>query len=197
MSQVLQDYWRVSLGLDYAFTESTLAMVEYHYNGAGSDDVASYLTQTNQIPYTQGGVFLLGENYIIPAISIQLSPLLDQLDCRGYLILMINSTYLSASLNYNVKEDLYIGLGTTISEVKNSVLQTQVCHYSIQNMVLTPTTYSSVSAIIFNKISKSTSLPLRKLISVEAHEMFWAAKGLIIKKPRYAGLFFRLYASAR
>jgi hypothetical protein len=105
-----KDYWRVSLGLDYAFTESTLAMVEYHYNGAGTDEVASYLTQTNQIPYTQGGVFLLGENYIIPAISIQLSPLLSA-GLQGVFNLDDNSTYLSASLNYNVKEDLYIGFG--------------------------------------------------------------------------------------
>lgn len=105
-----QDYWRVSLGLDYAFTESTLAMVEYHYNGAGTDDVASYLTQTNQVAYTQGGVFLLGENYIIPAISIQLSPLLSA-GLQGLFNLDDNSTYLSASLDYNVKEDLYIGFG--------------------------------------------------------------------------------------
>lgn len=106
----IQDYWRISLGLDYAFTESTLATVEYHYNGAGTDDVASYLTQTSQLPYTQGGVFLLSEHYIIPAISMQLSPLVTA-GLQGVFNLDDNSTYLSASLSYNVTEDLYIGFG--------------------------------------------------------------------------------------
>ena len=106
----IRDYWRVSLGLDYSFNESTFASVEYHYNGAGSDDVATYLTQINQIPYSQGGVFFLGENYIIPALSIQLSPL-TTVGIQGVFNLDDHSTYLSASLNYNVKEDLYIGLG--------------------------------------------------------------------------------------
>ena len=32
-----EDYVRASVGLDYAFSERSLAQLEYHYNGAGSD----------------------------------------------------------------------------------------------------------------------------------------------------------------
>ena len=104
------DYWRVSLGLDYSFTESTLATVEYHFNGAGSDDAGTYLTQFSQTPYTHGGVFLLGENYLIPAVSVQLSPLVTA-GFQGVFNLDDKSTYVSATLSYNISEDLYIGLG--------------------------------------------------------------------------------------
>lgn len=106
----VQDYWRVSLGFDYSLSESTLASVEYHYNGAGSDDPATYLNQFNQVPYTLGGVFLLGENYLIPAVSIQISPLLT-LGVQGVFNLDDRSTYTSANINYNIREDLYLGLG--------------------------------------------------------------------------------------
>jgi hypothetical protein len=106
----VQDYWRVSLGFDYSFTESTLASVEYHYNGAGSDDPAAYLGQFDLVPYTLGGVFLLGENYIIPAVSVQISPLLT-LGVQGVFNLDDQSTYTSAIINYNIQEDLYLGLG--------------------------------------------------------------------------------------
>jgi hypothetical protein len=65
-------------------------------------------------------------------------------------------------------------------------------------MVLTLTTYSSVSAIIFNKISNSSPLALAQVdITLKHINMFWAAKRFNHKKnPANAGLFFR-FASAR
>jgi hypothetical protein len=147
----IRDYWRVSLGLDYSFNESTFASVEYHYNGAGSDDVATYLTQINQIPYSQGGVFFLGENYIIPALSIQLSPL-TTVGIQGVFNLDDHSTYLSASLNYNVKEDLYIGLGYYHFSGKKLSLTTTGSPVLNSEYGSTPITYLSVSATIFDGI---------------------------------------------
>jgi len=59
-------------------------------------------------------------------------------------------------------------------------------------MVLTLTTYSSVSAIIFNKISNSPPLALAQVdITLKHINMFWAAKRFNHKKtPLMRGFFF-------
>jgi hypothetical protein len=44
-------------------------MVEYHYNGAGSEDTADYIVEQFTKPYQAGGVFLLGQDYLIPSLS--------------------------------------------------------------------------------------------------------------------------------
>ena len=127
-----QDYWRASMGLDYSFSESTLASVEYHFNGAGSDNPSNYFNLLSQTPFTLGGVFLLGKNYLIPAVSIQLSALISA-GIQGVLNLDDHSTYTSVTLSYNVKEDLYLGAGyyhfsgskLTLSPLGNPVLNSE------------------------------------------------------------------------
>jgi len=105
-----EDFVRASLGLDYAFTEFTFAQVEYHYNGAGSDDPNDYIELANSHPYQRGGVFLFGEQYLIPIVSIQLSPLWG-LSAMGIMNLSDDSAFYSLSAEFNVAENFYMDFG--------------------------------------------------------------------------------------
>jgi hypothetical protein len=104
------DYIRTSVGLDYAPSENTFVMLEYHYNGAGSDTPAEYLSLFSTIPYQRGGVFLLGQDYIMPSISFQLSPLWG-LAMQAVYNLNDDSAFISASAEFNVVEDFYMDFG--------------------------------------------------------------------------------------
>lgn len=104
------DYIRLSTGLDYAFTESVFAMAEYHYNGAGSDDPSGYFGQLASTPYRVGGVFLLGEHYLIPVINWQVTPLWSA-SLQSVVNLSDHSTFVNLSAVYNVTQNAYMDLG--------------------------------------------------------------------------------------
>ena len=101
------DHFRGSTGLDYAFSENTLGMIEYHYNGAGSGDPDRYLSLLDTLPYRRGGVFLLGENYLLPSFSFRATPLLS-LAMQAIVNLDDASGYTSLSAEYNIAENFYI-----------------------------------------------------------------------------------------
>lgn len=104
------DYWRTSAGLDYAFTENVYGMIEYHHNGAGSDDPALYLQQSTTLPYQRGGVFLLGEHYLIPVITWQATPLWS-LAFQSLHNLDDGSAFMSVTAQYNLAENVYADFG--------------------------------------------------------------------------------------
>jgi len=104
------DYTRASIGLDYAFSPTVFAMVEYHYNGAGSSDPADYISQQFDVAYRAGGVFLLGRDYLIPFISWQISALLSA-SMQSIVNLNDNSFFLNTNLDYGLSDNLYLGLG--------------------------------------------------------------------------------------
>ncbi len=107
------DYVRLSTGLDYAFKEHIFGMIEYHYNGAGSQQPNTYLPLYETTPYQRGGVFLLGESYLIPSISLQVSPLLS-LALQGILNLNDHSAYTSIAAEYNVADNFYMDFGVYV-----------------------------------------------------------------------------------
>lgn len=103
------DYVRTSFGLDYGFSENWFAMLEYHYNGAGTESPADYSLQLGTRPYTAGGVFLSAKQYLIPTISWQISPLttasfqlLANLDDQ--------SIFANAGIDFSLSDNLYLGL---------------------------------------------------------------------------------------
>lgn len=104
------DYWRASAGVDYAFSEHIYGMVEYHYNGAGTEKTDRYLQRSGTLPYRQGGVFLLGKHYMIPALNWQLTPLWT-LALQSLHNLSDDSTFLSITAEYNVAENFYMDIG--------------------------------------------------------------------------------------
>ena len=105
-----KDYLRLSTGIDYSFSENTFAQLEYHYNGAGSNDHRDYLSNLDSIPNQRGGVFLLGKNYVIPSFTLQLSPLWF-LASQAIVNLDDDSSFLSLSAQYNIAEDFYMDFG--------------------------------------------------------------------------------------
>lgn len=102
-------YNRTSLGLDYGFNESVFGMLEYHYNGAGDRESENYFGLFAQPAYVAGGVFLLGENYLIPSLSWQASAL------SSYgLQLLVNlddrSSFTILSFDRSLSDNLYLGV---------------------------------------------------------------------------------------
>ncbi len=105
------DYFRLTTGFDYSFNQKTYGFIEYHYNGAGTRDADNYLKNTaGNTGYTEGGVYLLGKNYLIPGVTYEINPLTFS---TLYLVTNMDdfSTYLGASIEYNFKENLYLEAG--------------------------------------------------------------------------------------
>jgi len=104
------DFFRASVGGDYSLSDHTYGFAEYHFNQAGADDPSEYLDRLAETAYTEGGVYLLGRHYLIPGVVHQFSPLIS-----GTAELLWNlsdgSLYLAPSVEYNVREDIYLAGG--------------------------------------------------------------------------------------
>ncbi|HKI73971.1 MAG TPA: hypothetical protein VJ998_04985 [Pseudomonadales bacterium] len=105
-----ENYQRVSTGLDYAFTENVYGLIEYHYNGAGESREQDYPVNVTRAPYRVGGVFLLGRQYIIPSVNVQLSPLWT-VTAQALANLSDGSVFLSLATTCNITENAYVDLG--------------------------------------------------------------------------------------
>lgn len=71
-----QSFWRSSIGVDYAFNEDVYTLVEYHYNGMGADNIDEYVQNSQTDLYQKMGVTVLGRHYLMPSMSLTVSPLL-------------------------------------------------------------------------------------------------------------------------
>jgi len=114
-SEINEDFFRLSTGLDYNFSEINLyTSIEYHFNGAGFYNPDEYKLSTNRVAYIDGGVFLLGRNYIISSISLQITPLLS-----STLSVIFNandtSALVSPKFEYSLMQNLYADIGAMIN----------------------------------------------------------------------------------
>ncbi|MBV1876592.1 MAG: hypothetical protein KUG79_03005 [Pseudomonadales bacterium] len=112
-----EDYFRASAGFDFGLfgpdfigAGNILAMLEYHYNGAGSKNEQDYLSQPQRFPYQSGGVLLRGQNYLLPALNMQASVRLT-LSLQGILNLDDGSLFINFNGDYNLTNNLYLRLG--------------------------------------------------------------------------------------
>jgi hypothetical protein len=108
--KVGKDYTRFSTGLDKAFGENIFTMIEYHYSSAGSSDPDDYLGLLNNEAFKTGGVFLLGEHYLIPSLTWTVTPLLG-LNASGFFNLGDGSGFLRLGGNFSLTDDLYTDFG--------------------------------------------------------------------------------------
>ncbi len=108
-----KNYLRVTVGADYSFGDKTYGFLEYHYNQAGSNEPSDYLAEYQTIPYREGGVFLLGEHYIIPGVTYQITPLII---FSGTAMFNISdqSILLIPKLDYNISENIYLSGGAYV-----------------------------------------------------------------------------------
>ena len=60
--------------------------------------------------YQRGGIFLLGQHYLIPGLNLQLTPLLT-ISAQAIINLADTSAFVSVDGSYNLAEDLYLGAG--------------------------------------------------------------------------------------
>ena len=116
-----QDFLRVSTGIDYFFdiAGGLTAFIEYHYNGASEGKPEEYINQTDKTAYQEAGVYLLGQHYVTPGMAWQIRPLVA---LSGSVLWNVEdgSAYLSALIEYNAAEDLYLGIGAGISAGEES-----------------------------------------------------------------------------
>lgn len=108
------NYWRASIGSDYALNENIIAMVEYHYNGAGSNSVEDYTKLASQAPYQKAGVYLYGEHYLIPALTWMASPLVS-VSASAFYNISDSSAFLTLSSETSWSDNLYSDFGLYVS----------------------------------------------------------------------------------
>ena len=104
------DYLRASLGVDFALNAFSLVMVEYHYNGPGSEDPKGYLAAQEGVAFDKGGVYLLGRHYLAAGVQSQVNPLLS-VSGQALMNLSDDSAFLSMATSYNASENTYIDVG--------------------------------------------------------------------------------------
>jgi hypothetical protein len=107
------DYLSLSLGLDYNLSSDLYGYLEYHYNSAGNNRPRKYLEAQTEPAYTEGNIYLLGRHYVSVGGSYNLGPLLP---LTGLLMVNLNdfSAEISLSLEYNIKENVYISGGCNL-----------------------------------------------------------------------------------
>lgn len=105
-----QDYLRASIGADYSLRDGTYLFVEYHYSEAGSTSPDCYLSELSGVAFKDGAVYLLGQHYLIPGISYQITPLIT-LSGEVLTNLTDPSLLLAPTLEYNISENIYISAG--------------------------------------------------------------------------------------
>jgi len=105
------DYFRGTAGLDYSFTGKLYGFVEYHYNQAGVASNRDYYFNVLQHPaYEDGAVYLMGQQYIIPGISYQITPLIT-LNSQILYNVEDRSLFLGPTIEYNISQNIYLGGG--------------------------------------------------------------------------------------
>jgi len=107
------NYLRFSTGMDYSFSDRLYGFFEYHYNGAGAEDPANYLTNMEHPAYTEGAVYLMGQHYLAPGMTYQITPLI-MFYAQALCNLTDPSVYLTPTAEYNLAENVYLSGGMYI-----------------------------------------------------------------------------------
>jgi hypothetical protein len=105
-----KNYFRASTGMDYNFSGKLYGFFEYHYNSAGEGEPGNYLYFFNKTAFTKGSTYLMGRHYLNLGVTYQVTPLIP---FTGLLIFNANDASLTfaPTLEYNIKEDIYISAG--------------------------------------------------------------------------------------
>ncbi len=109
----VDDYTRLSVGVDVAPFPNSYAFLEYHYNGPGTTRASEYLGRLTDIAYSEGTVYLLGKNYLAPGFVWQPQPLWSV--TMGALTNLDDPSILVApSAEVNVAPDVYLSVGAYV-----------------------------------------------------------------------------------
>jgi hypothetical protein len=109
-SEHSNDYERFSIGADFNFPFDLYTFIEYHYNGAGTDQNEDYFLNALTQPYQDGGVYLLGQDYLTLGLTYSITPLIGF--SQNLIVNLNDSSFLfSPKIEYNVLENHYIDFG--------------------------------------------------------------------------------------
>ena len=103
-------YLRLSVGADRQLTPTVYGFLEYHFNGAGAGKKAEYLDRRTRPAYTEGGVYLLGRQYLDMGLNIRITPL-TTLNSTVILNLRDASAFLTARLTHSLSDNIDASLG--------------------------------------------------------------------------------------
>ena len=114
------DYLRLSVGADYSVTSGVYMYLEYHFNGAGTNEPNEYFINilSNPTAYAEGAVYFLGRHYLLPGASWQVSPL-TSLFVQVLANLSDGSFLFAPYLEYNATDNLYLSLGGYVAVGEN------------------------------------------------------------------------------
>lgn len=115
--ELKNNYFRLSLGLDYNFNDRIYGYCEYHINSPGSTDTDNYQSLYADNAYSEGSVYLLGKHYLSAGMTYQLHPLIPFSVFAIYNI-SDKSMIISPSLEYNISENIYLSFGAFLSSGK-------------------------------------------------------------------------------
>lgn len=104
------DYFRGTIGLDYALSAKTYGFIEYHFSEAGAGKPENYLKNINYPAFTDGAVYLLGRHYLAPGLTHQITPLIS-FSGQALLNLADQSLFVSPTVEYNIAENIYVSAG--------------------------------------------------------------------------------------
>lgn len=116
------DYFMLSTGLDYSFSEKLYGYAEYHFNSAGQKKAENYLDvaedPADHPAYNEGNAYLFGRHYLMLGATLTVTPLFPV-----SVLTMLNmndwSVALSVSGEYNIAENVYITGGCYIGAGEN------------------------------------------------------------------------------
>lgn len=104
---------RASMGSDYHIASALYGYIEYHFNGAGSDETENYLSSLTRPSYRKGITYLLGRHYVVPGISWQVAPLAT-LSASVITNCTDGSSSFNPYLELNVLQNGYIAVGAFV-----------------------------------------------------------------------------------
>lgn len=111
LGSTTNDYFRGTAGLDYSLSSKAYGFIEVHYSTAGVERNQEYYFNALQHPaYSDGATYLLGQKYVIPGLSYQLTPLIS-LNSQIVYNVDDGSTFFGPTLEYNISQNIYLGGG--------------------------------------------------------------------------------------
>jgi hypothetical protein len=125
-----KNYFRGSVGMDYNFSGNVYGFFEYHFNSAGRNDSVDYPDVFYSTAYTEGAAYLMAKHYLNLGVTAQITPLIP---FTGILIFNLNDRSLNfaPSIEYNIKEDIYIAAGAYLGIGKRPEI-CDVCNPALQ-----------------------------------------------------------------
>jgi hypothetical protein len=106
-------YFRGTVGMDYSFVDGMYTFLEYHWNQAGSRNPEEYLDSLSSVAYADGATYLMGEHYLVPGTTYQLTPL-TSLSSQLLLNVFDPSVFVSTTLDYNIAQSIYLSAGAMV-----------------------------------------------------------------------------------